>query len=91
MDTDRVLFLTTQRHCSHEHQPEPQYLVVFGVVVPAEGVESPHLHPATTQLLTGVIKESTDVRSDLGDITGGQPDVRTEARYAQYRWYTRYR
>lgn len=63
MDTERFLFLTTRRQ--HEHQPEPQYLVVFSIVVPAEGVESPHLHPTTAQLLTGVIKESTDVRSDL--------------------------
>lgn len=42
-----------------------QYLVALSVVVPAEGVESSHLHPATTQLLAGFIKESTDVGTDL--------------------------
>lgn len=42
-----------------------QYLVALSVVVPAEGVESSHLHPATTQLLAGFVKESTDVSADL--------------------------
>lgn len=52
-----------------------QYLVALSVVVPAEGVESSHLHPATTQLLAGVVKESTDVSSDLKRMRGRQLDI----------------
>lgn len=46
------------------------YLVAFSIVVPAEGVESSHLHPAAAQLLAGVVKESADVGSDLQRMTG---------------------
>lgn len=52
-----------------------QYLVALSVVVPTEGVESSHLHPATTQLFRGVVKESTDVSSNLKHMRGHQHDI----------------
>lgn len=48
------------------------YLVTLSVVVPAEGVKSSNLHPATTQLLTGVSEKSTDICSDLKAIGGNR-------------------
>lgn len=45
-----------------------EYLVALSVVVPTEGIESADLHPATAQLFRGIVKETTDVSSDLKHI-----------------------
>lgn len=41
------------------------YLVSLSIVISTKGIESSNLHPTTTQLFTWVVKESTDVSSDL--------------------------
>lgn len=41
------------------------YGAEFGVVVPGKGVKRSHLHPAPAQLLRRVLKEPTDVSTDL--------------------------
>ena len=55
-----------------------RYLIALSVVVPTEGIEGSHLHPATAQLLTGVVKESADVGSDLKHVQGRQLDIQPQ-------------
>ena len=45
--------------------PYSRVLVLGGdvVVVPEEGVEGAHLHPAGAQLLSRVLQEATDIRT----------------------------
>lgn len=68
-----------QTYCKHAHMQTVcvSHSIFIVIVVPHERVEGPKLHPAYTQLLSGVASKATDVCPHQGH---------TEQAELQHRW-----